>query len=96
MNRIEVALDTKNTFAPGDSVYYYSKKRIVKGIVRATQFYTTFLTQFSEDSIQTVECNQKVYYIIEHNGYRTLAVDSKKVSTTEEELLATLKNKQAL
>ena len=47
MNRIEVELDTKNTFAPGDSVYYYSKKRIVKGIVRATQFYTTFLTQFS-------------------------------------------------
>ena len=88
---LEINLDTKYIFDLDDIVFFYGRKRILKGKIRMIQFKSTFLTQVSNSSVLTTDLNQDVFYKIEYDNKMSSFISHKKVAATREELINKVK-----
>ena len=89
---LEINLDTKYIFDLDDIVFFYGRKRILKGKIRMIQFKSTFLTQVFNSSVLTTDLNQDVFYQIEYDNKMSSFISHKKVAATYEELINKVKN----
>ena len=88
---LEINLDTKYIFDLDDIVFFYGRKRILKGKIRMIQFKSTFLTQVSNSSVLTTDLNQDVFYKIEYDNKMSSFISHEKVAATREELINKVK-----
>lgn len=88
---LEINLDTKYIFDLDDIVFFYGRKRILKGKIRIIQFKSTFLTQVCNSSVLTTDLNQDVFYQIEYDNKMSSFISHEKVAATREELINKVK-----